>query len=344
MRRYLIIFLLFALGAALFVYTLRDVGLSQISAALASLSGTNLFLVFLAIFTGVIIIAAFKWRMILGTDGKRPIRFYKIFLARLVGYGISYVTPVAFLGGEPASFYMLKEETKFSSARIIGSLIIDKLIFFLATTIFFFVGLFFMLFYLNLSWLMEFICAGLLLLMIFAFWIVLRGIGEVSSGKGFFITFAERFYLNKLKIIKNNRDKLGEIEEEMRAFFKGSKKRILQVFFLAIVELFFVLLSCWLTAFFLGAKMSIPKIFAIKSMLDLSYALPLPAGLGTLEMGQAFLFQTVSSNATTGVVFSLIIRGLNLVISFVALLFFGGVQVKLITRRTLDFINKFLSK
>jgi uncharacterized protein (TIRG00374 family) len=253
------------------------------------------------------------------------------------------LTPAALFGGEPVRFYILKKESDLSSSQIVSSIILDKLILVLVSSVYFFIGIFFLLIYLDLSWLREIILLTFFFLIISAFWYLLRSAKRVSSEKRLFIVLMERLYLNKLKFVKRHEEKISQIEKEIVDFFKLSKKRILQIVFLAILEVAFVLMGCWLILFFMGQTLEISKLFAIKSVVDLSYIVPFPAALGSLEISQAFVFQVLGFTLATGVAFSLILRGLNLIIAFLGLCILGCLQIKFFSKRIIGFFSKFLS-
>jgi uncharacterized membrane protein YbhN (UPF0104 family) len=113
--------------------------------------------------------------------------------------------------------------------------------------------------------------------------------------------------------------------------------------FLAATEVALVLAACWLIVFFMGQTLKVPKLFAIKSIVDLSYVVPFPAALGSLEISQAFVFQALGFSLATGVGFSLILRGLNIIIAFLGLLVLACFQFKLLGKRIVNFFSKFLS-
>lgn len=344
MRRGFIFLILLGLGIVLFIFTLRNVGLAQVIDALFLLSLWKSILVLLLLFLGVVVVGTLKWQMIIKAISSTPPKFSKIFLARWIGYGVSYLTPAALFGGEPVRFYVLKQENKTPPDQIISSIILDKLILVLISSIYFFIGIFFLLVYLVLPPLIETILFILFFLVIVIFCVLLCKAGKASSKKGLFIVLIERFYLNKIKLIKKNQKKLNQIETEVVKFFKAPKKVILGVISLAIIEIAFILLTCWLIVFFISQSLEIPKLFAIKSLADLSYVAPFPAALGSLEVSQAFIFRVLGFSLATGVAFSLILRGLNLIIALSGLLILGWLQAKFITRRIVNFFSNLLPK
>ncbi|MEA3452803.1 MAG: lysylphosphatidylglycerol synthase transmembrane domain-containing protein [Patescibacteria group bacterium] len=348
MRKGLIVFALLILGIVLFVLILRNVGLIQVTDALSLLSIGELMIVLVTFFLGLVVVGALKWQKIMKAVGFNVSSFSRIFLAKWVGYSISYLTPAVFFGGGPVRFHIIKEEsdhldseTPVSSAKIISSIILDKLILFLVSSVYFFAGVFFILAYLDLSWLTQIVLFSFLFLVITIFWFLLHRAKKISSEKGFFIVLIERFYLNKLSFVKKNQGKVCEIEQEIVDFFKSSKKKIWEILLLSALEIAFVFLSYWLVVFFIGKNLEIPKLFAIKSMIDASYIVPLPAALGAMEISQAFLFKLLGFGLATGLAFSLVLRGLSLIIIFLGLLILVWLQFKYLIKKIINFFSRF---
>jgi len=343
MHKRFITFILLALGIALFIFTLKTVGLSQVKEALLLLDFWELILCLIVLSLGIVFIGALKWWIIMKTNTKKAPKFLKTLLIKWIGGSVSYLTPAALFGGEPVRFYILKRENDISSSSIVSSIILDKLTLVLVSSVYFFLGIFFLLIYLDLSWLREIILFGFLFLIIFVFWSLLRAAGKVSLEKGLFVILMERLRLNKLKFVKRHQEKIFQTEKEIVGFFKMPKKIIFQVVFLAALEVAFVLGACWLIIFFMGQTLEISKLFAIKSIVDLSYIVPFPAALGSLEISQAFVFQVLGFGLVTGVAFSLILRGLNLIIAFFGLCILGCFQIRFLGKRIINFFSKFLS-
>jgi len=340
MRKGFIVFLLLVIGIALFIFTLRIVGLTQVKEALFLLNFWELILCLITLFTGIVFFGALKWWIIMKTKTEEAPNFSKTLLIKWIGGSVSYLTPAALFGGEPVRFYVLKRECNISSSQIVSSIILDKLILILVSSVYFFLGIFFLLIYLDLSWLNGIILFGFLFFIILIFWQLLRAIGKISSEKGLFVILTERLCLNKLKFVKKHQKRIFEIEREVVGFFKLPKKIIFQIIFLAMTEVAITLTACWLIIFFMGQKLEISKLFAIKSMVDISYVIPFPAALGSLEISQAFIFQILGFSLATGVAFSLILRGFNFIIAFFGLLILGCFQIKFLGRRIINFFLK----
>lgn len=344
MKKGIVLLILLLLGIILFVFTLKQVGLTAIAKALAPLSLGEILLILIVTFVSLVVMGALKWSVVLGKTEEKNL-FWTLFIGKWVGFSISHVTPAALLGGEPARFLIVKNDTKnIESSRIVSSIILEKLSLFLTFIISFFIGAFFILIYLHLAWLAQAI--GFLIIFIVAIiaWKLFRKIKDISHDGGFFHFMVKKFRLHKFGLIKKNLAQMDEVENNMREFFHY-KDRVLKLFLLTILEVTIVFFSYWLIMYFSGINLSIPKLFAVRTMIDASYNLtPVPAGLGVLELIQAYGFKAIGLTFANGVAFSLIFRGMNLFIALTGIAIFAWMQLKYWGKQILDKIEQFIIK
>ncbi len=98
--------LLLLLGLTLLAYMIHQVGLNNILDQLIKL-GFNAPIILIP-YTFVYVFDALGWRMTLGAKA-REIGFLQLFLNRMAGEAINYITPSAYLGGEPVKAYLLQK-------------------------------------------------------------------------------------------------------------------------------------------------------------------------------------------------------------------------------------------
>lgn len=268
--------------------------------------------------------------------------FWKLFLVKTIGFSLSYITPAALLGGEPARFFVLRGDDEDKNSRLAASIVLDKIIQLLSSFVFFFAGLFILLIYLNLGWSIEIIIGVMLSGCILGFWILVTRVRKVSREKGIFVTLAERLYLKKLINSKKFETRLDEVEKYTRRFFIRRKGIIPKVVFYSVLEVVFVLLSFWLIIFFMGDLLTVSQTLVIKSMTDLAMIIPFPAALGTLEATQAFVFTSFNLGPATGVALSLVYRGLCLVIVFFGILLFAFFHFRMYFKQFVDKTVRFI--
>jgi glycosyltransferase 2 family protein len=341
MRKGLILLLFLIFGVILFILTLSNVGFHTVREALSAFSFFQLVLVFIVLFSGIILMGALRWQNIMKILQVETPNFKKIILAKIVGFSLSYVTPAALFGGEPARFLILKSSNETNNNRLIASIILDKIIQFLASFLFFFVGIFLLLVYLKVNWLIQVLFFIFALFLISFFYFFLHKVKKVSNGKGIFITLAEKLYLKKIIKSTNLETKLEEVEKPIRSFLICGKQIIKKAIIYSAFEIIFVLVSLWLIIFFMNHLLTVSKVLVIKSMTDFSSIIPFPAALGTLEVTQAFVFKIFGIGATMGVALSLVYRGLNLVMAFFGILIFGFFHFEMYIQNIIEKIVRF---
>jgi len=342
MKKGIILLIFLILGIILFVFTLKQVGLIGIVESLVLLSFWELLLVVIAIFMSLVGIGTLKWLVILGVSWKK---FWPLFIGKWVGFSISHVTPAALLGGEPARFLITKNETDIDSNKIVSSIILEKVSTFLIFMTFFFIGLFLILIYIDLAWLSQLIGILIIVGAVILSWKLIRSIKKISNNGGFFDFIIKKLRLNKLKVIRNNMAKMDEVENEIKIFFKEHKDRVFKLFIFTLLEVTLVFFSYWLIMHFSGINLSISKLIAIRTTVDASYNLtPIPAGLGVLEILQAYVFKGIGLTLASGVAFSLIFRGSNLLIALIGISIFAWMQVKYWIRQLLNKTEQFIIK
>jgi uncharacterized protein (TIRG00374 family) len=343
MRKYLFVFVLLLIGIGLFIFALKTTDLSQVTFALLKLWPTKFLLVLFIYFSGAILISSFRWFFILKTEKQKP-KFSRVLWAKTVGHSLSYLTPVVFLGGEPFRYIILKEENSIDSNSIISSIIIDKLIFFVVSAISFLIGLFFFLNYIHVAFKIKFFIFAALIIGLALAELIYFKVQKLIEKRGIFTWLIEKLYLSKIKTIKENQKKIEEIEKEIFNFFKVKRKATTITLVLATIEIFFLLFSYWLIIHFIGKGLELGKIFAINGMIGLAYIIPLPAALGSLEVSQAFIFDTFELYSGSGIAFSLILRGISLIIAGIGISLLVWFQIRLFKKRIIQFFQGFYEK
>jgi len=81
-----------------------------------------------------------------------------------------------------------------------------------------------------------------------------------------------------------------------------------------------VFLRTFLLASFLGKKITPLSTIIISGFSYLATIIPIPASIGSLDVVQAFSFNALGFGAGTGVVFTLIIRGAEIILALFGLL------------------------
>ncbi len=342
MRKYLFSGILFLSGIVLFLLALGKSEILKVLESLKNFWSLNLLWVFLLILMGNVV-GGFRWYVILKTKFQK-ISFWKTLWAKFVGFAFSYITPMVFMGGEPSRYLVLREEEKKNvgndSGFIIVSIIVDKLIFLIASTTMFFVGLFFLIYYLQAGWLwiLFFCLAACFVFIVLPIFLIKLKRNLKKNNKNIVEWIIEKLYLKKIKYFRQKDNSLKNIEEETVKFF-SQKRNFFKILLLSFLEITFNLFAFWVIIrtienYFIGPG----KILAISTLLQLSYIFPAPAALGSLEVSQTYGFPMIGLLSSHGLAFTLILRGVNITIVIFGMVLFLWFELRLWKNKILEFL------
>ena len=260
----------------------------------------------------LVILNIFCWRIILKTQG-HTFSLLKLSDIWLAGFAISYLTPIAFLGGEAFMSLALKQKTSLSCKKNISSIIILKILNSSIVLVFAAFGLLTFLVSVSLfsgKLILAFIIVlGLLAILAVFYYKSIKGI---SILRWFLRVFKEKNISKKNSLI--------EVEKEVFSFFNLRNKIIWQGLGISFIVCLVRIMRMWLIVFFLGGlTINIFQVFAIFAFVSVAYFFPIPAALGTLEVSQFLLFDSLGLGAGTGTAFSLVLRAVELFISFIGI-------------------------
>ncbi|MFA7663056.1 MAG: flippase-like domain-containing protein, partial [Patescibacteria group bacterium] len=169
-----------ALGLALFVVFIKQVGIGNVLLELGNIQFEWILLA-LVIFMAIFIVDAWRWKIILNGEGFLA-RFRYILVARFAWFAISFIVPIFYVVGEGFRAYILKKTSGIAITDSMRTIIIDKVVEILMLLILLIVGGILLLlnfdtsFLTTISWIM--IIVGALGLVVF-YW-------QVTSGKSIF--------------------------------------------------------------------------------------------------------------------------------------------------------------
>jgi uncharacterized protein (TIRG00374 family) len=242
--------------------------------------------------------------------------FVSLLTARISGDAISYLTPSAYLGGEPVRALMA---TQASRGKCFASVIVDKTIEVLTIILMIIAGVIIAVSRIQLPTHYKLILLGFV------------------SGAFFFIIFIfvkqRQGFLNwifntlkkikiKPKFIEKNREKIAEIDTDISKFYKSHKKTFLLVFFLYALEFLFLTGEIFVTLLFINAEgATFLTGFLIATLGSVVIIMPtVPASLGTYEITYIAVFVLLGLGADVAITLTLIRRIIGLSWSGVGLL------------------------
>ncbi len=295
MKKRLVILSLFtALGIALFVGVVLQTGIDEIWRNLRqfSLLHFGVFVVLSFINFGLYTL---RWHLILKAITHDPISFWSLFMHRMSGFALSYLTPSAQTGGEPLRILLLTHD-KVPSKKAASSAVIDKGLEFAALFLFIGLGIFIAL--LDGSLPPEMNAIGWILLVFMSvaiFWFYFSSMKNI----GFFSSILRFLRLNRFRRVQTFHDRILEVEEEMASFYKKHLAIFWLLIPISLVTTSFLLLEHYLVARFMGVHMTFLQTFLVSTIPYVAYMIPIPGGLGLLEGGHAAIFAAlgISINA-----------------------------------------------
>jgi len=317
MRKILKIFIPLFIGIVIFFVVIKKFQAKGINEAITLFFSFKGFLLFLLTLI-TCLISALKLRLIFRSKNL-PISLKESAKIWLVGFGGSYFTPVAFLGGEPFQMHLIKKKFNTSWEKSIASVLIDKILdgtlffaFMIAGVVAFsFYGHFPSKLLFSFSIFIISLVSGLLL--IFYFLALHR-----ASFLGWFLKF---FGLRK-KLIENSEN--GELilntEQEVINFFSPKRKAFWEGLGLSYLRYFLLFFRTAILIFFLGEATGFFKSLAVYGFYNLSLTFPLPAALGSLEAFSTFIFSSLHFSGVNGISYALSLRGVDIIFALIGIL------------------------
>ncbi|MFC1748428.1 lysylphosphatidylglycerol synthase transmembrane domain-containing protein [Pseudomonadota bacterium] len=303
------------LGVVLFVAVILQTGIGEIWHTIRTFSLFN-FCAFLFLSFLNFCLYTLRWDLIIrNIYGDKPnVKFHKLFLHRMSGFAISYLTPSAQTGGEPMRVMMLSDD-KVPTKHATASVIIDKALEIASLFVFIGVGMGLAIIDGSLPGKTEILLIAVLVALVFIiFWFYFTSIKNI----GFFSSIIRVLHINKIKRFRRIEEKILGIEEQMAVFYR----KHLSTFMLLIVISFFIsaflLLEHYLIARFLGVQLTFFQTFIVSTLPYIAYIIPIPGALGLLEGGHAATFALLGININAFVLV-FIIRIRDLVFVFIGL-------------------------
>jgi uncharacterized protein (TIRG00374 family) len=294
--------------------------LSEIWAVLKELQGWQI-LGLLAFNSVILLLVTARWWVILRAEnGNVPM--HRLFGYRLAAFGLSYFTLGPQAGGEPLQVVSLQRFHRLSYARATASVIMDKLLEFIANFLFLAGGLVAVIRVgilakngisltgsvvpLAAILLLPVLYTGLLYLGFYPLGAALRSILPNASGAG----------LSRLLVVS---------ERMAAAFTRRHASAMAIALAVSLAGWFGMTAEYWLMAHFLGIQLTPWQALAGVTMALLSFLLPIPAGLGALEASQVLALGAMGFQPAEALSLALLIRGRDT--------FFAGLGLLLAGRR-----------
>jgi len=299
------------LGIAIFSITILTIGIAEILDVFKTVSVVHVF-VYVSISLITMSLAAARWKLILSALNHK-LRFIDLFQYNIIGFSISYITPVGRSGGAPARMILLSRH-KVPLEKGLASVLIDNIVensidilFAITLLSFFFLGI-----------PIEFpngplvIPANLRLIVLLGSAIILAAMAifyyRMLTGKGVFFTILRLTRLSRLPLFAWSEKKLHDLDKTFSWFMRTRPKELFVIFIISCLTWTILLLQYRIALQALGYEMKIFELLMILGVLGVVSVMPVPAGLGVLEFGQAGIFFLLGFDPKLGIAFALLVR------------------------------------
>ncbi|KKW15759.1 MAG: hypothetical protein UY52_C0014G0002 [Parcubacteria group bacterium GW2011_GWC2_49_9] len=145
------------------------------------------------------------------------------------------------------------------------------------------------------------------------------------QGKGFISVLLIVFRINRITYIKKYFEKLLYFEKLIIQFFQHRSGVFIKGLLLSLLSGALVFIQLFLLLHAMGIIANPWHIFIIMVFMILAFIMPIPGALGTMEAGQALIFNAMGYTASAGVVFAFIFRIIELVKVGLGLIFLSSV-------------------
>ncbi|MBI5353409.1 MAG: flippase-like domain-containing protein [Chloroflexi bacterium] len=307
-------FAFYVLLALLLYFALRNAPLTDIWEALKKLQLWQLF-VLLGINIVIYMLITMRWWLIIRAENKN-ISYFPLLSIRVAVFGISYFTLGPQVGGEPLQVLYLQRKYGMTYTRATSTVIMDKLLEFLAN---------FILLGFGLTAVVE---AGILSANSGNPWVALSGlillvfwppvhILFMYKGKYPVSAFLRKFSNNKFVRF------IAASERMAGTFCRRHLSSMLSAIFVSVLAALGMVGEFFCITFFLGLHLSFWQTVASWTAGWLAFLVPLPGGLGALEASQVFALGAFEISASLAISVALLIRARDLLIGGLGLLAAG---------------------
>lgn len=282
-------------GLSLFGYTIYTSGWDNIVFTLKQFSLLK-FLFFVLISFVNFYLYSLRWELIVkAIFPEKKIKSLTFFLDRMAGFAVSYVTPVAQMGGEPLRLMLLEEEGVPRKVAA-SSIVIDKGFEIATLIIFISSGILVSIFEPGLSAESKVvfgIIGAIMLAAVFLFYYT------SLKNRGFLTSIYRFLHLKKIKRLEQLESRIEKFEEETNKFYSQHPKVLMKLILISLITIVIIVAEHWLVAHFMGGDLTFVQTFLISTIPYISYLLPIPGGLGVMESTNAALFslQGITINA-----------------------------------------------
>src|SRR3989344_1537114 len=299
------------LGVLIFSITIIDVGIGNIADAFRTISVVYVF-AFVILSLVLQDIAVFRWKLILKVL-EYKIGFLDLFQYNIIGFAISYITPVGRIGGAPARMFLLKRHNV-PIEKGLASVLLDNIIENSIDIVFaiILISLFFLKIPVQIpsgpieipkQWEFAVIGGSAIILAVLAIFYY-----RMLTGKGVFFTLLKITRISRFPMFAWSEKKLHELDNTFSWFIRTRYKELIAIFIISCITWVILLMQYKIALLSLGQEMKIFQLLIVMGVLAATGVAPVPAGFGVFEFGQGGIFYLLGLDPRIGIAFALLVR------------------------------------
>ncbi len=280
----------------------------------------------LALVNGVVLLTLNgRWWFILRGLGYR-LPYLRLTAHRLAAFGVSYFTPGPQFGGEPVQVILVEREHGVPQTAALTAVVLDKMLELLVNFMFLLAGILVILQEQLFKVGAETAVIPLLLLLFPAVFLMAAWQGRRPVSRLWL--FGQRLPLWRWQPgWRQVYDKAGTAvrasESQITQFCQKRPLPLLWALLASLVSWLALIGEYWLMLSFLSEPVTIGQTIMVMTAARIAFLLPLPGGLGALEISQLLAFTALGLNPAAGISIGLLIRARDMILGGAGL-FWGG--------------------
>jgi len=301
-KAFKIIFLF--LGAALFFWAVRTVGLAELLNLLSRM-GIG-FVYILLIYSVVTLLDAISWKYNFTEESAKNFNLWEIWRIRQIGEAYNIITPLGTLGGEPVKAQLLKEYHGIPRRQGLASQVIARTTFLAALILFFIPGIISTIRTDHVS--SQFQNTALAGMVVFSTAILLFFLFQITGTLGRLARMADK--ISWMKSDSSFSKNIDELSNHISSFYKKNPKRVLTSICYAFSGWVVGLAELYVAMHFLGVELSLSELWIIEALAQLIKAgsFFIPLSIGAQEGGFIIVFSAMGLPTGVGLTLSLVRR------------------------------------
>lgn len=260
-------------------------------------------------------LSTIRWRLLLKYVG-HELPFWKSFGYYLSGFTVSFLTPVAALGGRPVKAFLIAQKEKVPLRRGLVSVFIEMFLEFVTDTAFIVVVLPLLFFHFSFSQRLEWTIGGTFVFLLILFIFLFR---EFHSGRGVLMRLIKFLKIERHLKAAGSHQVIQEGEKLFVSFFSRKNKGGLAGLSISALVMAAALLQVVALFWLIGVPLAFFSVFLARAVFNIAYFIPVPGALGVAEWLQGGLFRTLGLSTGVGAAFSILYKAIDLIYAVLGL-------------------------